>query len=424
MIMLEKIIFYLKMGMRNVIKYKRKSIQVILIISIGAFVITAIGAFTVSYEEKFLKDMLENTAHGKIYYKGYYKKQEISPLGLSIPNYKNIIKNIISKDSSVEITPSISAGAVVSKGDKSLNMLCTGIQPYSDRENKNVFTSYRVYKNAVLDGRFFLNNNDTGIIISSYTALNLGCRLNDRIILFTADSYGSFNAVELKIIGIFQTGYIDKDENICIADLKSIQKLVGLEGRATEISLFFDDIKKAGTFKESYREIIKDNNLEFYSWKDLLGGMLSIIEFGKIFQLIIYLIFIVIASVGITNTVLISIFDRIRDIGTLRAIGYTKHDIDAIILSETFVLGIIGSATGTLIGGILIYYLSVAGIPISNESKELAGSMFSSNRIYPVFKLQYMVYPFVISTIVPLLSAIYPLTILRKMKIRELLGYV
>jgi len=412
------------MGFRNALKYKRRSLQICFIVAVGAFVITSIGSFTISFKEKFLKDMLENTAHGKIYYTGYYQKQEISPLELSMNNYETITAKMFAKDNTMLISPSISAGVVVSKKDESANMFCMGIKPFTDKNGKNVFNTYKIYKNTLLAGRFFKNNNDSGIMISSYTAGVLKCTLNDRIILFTSDSYGSFNAVELPVIGIFKTGYVDKDENICLADIKSVQQLVGLENRATEISLFFNDILKADTFKTDYAEILKTHNLEFYSWKDLLGPMISLIDFGMLFNTLVYFIFMLVATVGIMNTVLISIFDRIRDIGTLRSIGFTRMDVNSMIMAEVFILGLFGAVLGTAVGGSLIYWLSVVGIPISNESKEFAGSFFNSNRIYPVFGFKYLIDPLVVSAIVPVLSAIYPLRVLRKKKIKELLGYI
>ncbi|HAM38871.1 MAG TPA: hypothetical protein DCP53_05705 [Elusimicrobia bacterium] len=420
--MLSNIILYIKIGTRNLFKYKRRSLQIIIIILIGAFVITAIGGFTTGFIDNYMKDIVENTSHGKIYFKGFYQKQEISPLELSIVNYKEIIEEIKNKDNTTILSPSISAGIVLSSNENSTNIMCQGISPFSDK--KEIFPTYKVYHSAVVQGRFFENNNDTGILIGSYTASNLKCKINDKVILFTSDSYGSFNAVELKIIGIYKTGYIDKDEDICLIDLSSMQKLVGLENRVTEISLFFNDINKADTFKNSNIDLIQKYNLEYLSWKDLLGSLIYAIDIGNKFNLIIYIIFIVVAAVGIMNTILISIFDRMRDIGTLRSIGFTKNNVTHMLITELFILGFIGSVLGVIMGGYLIYYFSIHGIPISDSAREMAASFFSGNRIYPGFNLKILIYPLIISCIVPLLSSIYPIIIMRKLKIKEALGYL
>lgn len=416
------LVLFTRMGFRNILKYKRRSIQVGLIVMIGAFVITAMAGFSSGLMEKMMKDLLDSIAHGKIYYRGYYQKQKISPLKFTIPGYKKLIIEINSVDKSVLMSPSISAGVVVGHNNHSFNMACQGFNPYSGKNNDILFPAYKVYRNSVLYGRFFKDNTDQGILISSYVATVLNCNLNDKVILFASDSYGSFNAVELKVIGIFRTGYKDKDENICITDLNSIQNLVGLEKKATELSLVFDDISKADTFDTKITAILNYYNLEYFSWKKLIGLLLWVIDTGNTFVYIIYLIFVVIAAVWIMNMVLITIFDRARDIGTLRSIGFTKNNVTMMIITEVLLLGVIGAFIGTLIGGGLIYYFSIYGIPVFDSARDLMSGYNMANRIYTGFKPSYLIVPFIISSLIPVIASIYPLLIMRKMQIRETLG--
>lgn len=386
--------------------------------------ITAMAGFTSGMMDKFMNDMLENTAHAKIFLKGYYQKQEIAPLELSIPDYTAIIKKLKSKTPDLLTSAGISAGAVVSCGTNSLNLMCQGIAPFSGKDDKELFPMYGVYQRSVIAGNFFTGNGQTGVLISRYAAENLQCSLNDRIILFTSDSYGSFNAVELPVIGIFQTGYRDRDENICLADLASIQRLTGLEDRASEISLVFQDIREADAFLKQDEGILRKHNLEYFTWKELLGTYLYLVDAGNQFSYAIYIIFIIVAVVGIMNSVLISVFDRIRDIGTLRAIGFTKNDVSFMVFSELAVIGFAASLIGTALGGLLIYYFSVHGIPISESTKDVMNNFTNTNMIYTAFKWVYLVIPFLVSFLVPVLSALYPVSIMRKIKIKEALGYL
>ncbi|MBN1823377.1 MAG: ABC transporter permease [Endomicrobiales bacterium] len=418
-----KVLFYLKLGARNILKYKKRSLQVGVVICIGGFVMTTMGGFTDGMYDKLLKDMFEGTSHAKVFRKGYYEKQEISPLELSIEGYRGIIGRISSAGPGVKISPSISAGTVVSFKDNSLNLVCQGVEPYSGKD-ADLFPAYRTYAGSVREGRFFKNNSDKGVLISSYAARNLACGLGESIILFTADSYGSFNAVELEVIGIFKTGYKDKDENVCIADLQSVQGLVGLENAVTEISLYFNNLKESESFGRRISGIIRENNLEYMDWKELLGVFVWALKIGNIFNFIIYIIFIIVAAVGIMNTVLISIMNRMRDIGTFRALGFTLNDVSAMIITEVTLLGIIGSAIGIAIGVGLVYYFSVVGIPISDEMKDTMGSFLSSNRIYTTLKINFIVFPFFVSCLVPVLSSLYPLSLMRKMHIKEALGFL
>ncbi|MFQ3675529.1 MAG: FtsX-like permease family protein [Endomicrobiia bacterium] len=417
----EKQFFYFNLGLRNIVKYKRKSLQVVVITFLGAVVMSLISGFTDGMFKKFLNDMLEETAHGKIYYKEYYKKQEISPLELVIKNYSEIKSEISRIETKIKIFPSLKNGVVLTKEDSSVNIFCQGIVPFDD--NGEMFSSFKVYEKKIVKGKFLTSNKDKGLLISSFVATDLGCDVGDKIIIFSGDSFGSFNAIELEVVGIFNTGNRIKDESICFVDLYSMQKLLSLENGVTEISLFFDDYKHSESFREKISSVLEKYNLEYYSWKELLGFMLQAINMGKIFYVIIYVIFLVVAAVGIMNTVLISMFDRIRDIGTLRAIGFSKNDISFIVIIEMFIVGLIGATTGILIGGAILYYFSLYGIVIPESTKDVV-SWLADNRIYPLFSLSYLILPFIISLLVPVFSSFYPLSVVRKIKIKTALGYL
>ncbi len=422
--LISKLLFFFNLGLKNGLRYKRRSLHVIIIVTISAFVLVVVAGFSVSLMEKFMKEMLNNTSHGKIYYKGYYEKKEIAPLELVIKDYGSVIDEILSISNEIKISPVVNTGAVISFKDNSLTMMCYGILPYCNKDNKKIFPTYKIYKDRIVEGEFYNNNTQKGILISSYVATNLNCKLRDKIILFTVDSYGSFNAIELEVIGIYISGYKDKDENICIADIESIQELVGTEDAVTEVSLFFDNYKDAEKFKPIIEKKLKDKNLEYFSWKDLLGSFIYAMDIGVKFQYVIYLIFIIVASFGIMNTVLITIFDRLRDIGTLRAIGYTKNDISLIVITEVLILGFVGAVIGTILGSGLVYYFSIYGISISDSAKDIASAWISTNKIYPVFNIKQFIIPFIISAIVPVIATFYPLLVLRKMQVKEILGYL
>jgi len=418
-----KLLFYIKLAIRNVLKYKRKSIQLIIITALGALVLSFLAGFIVGLFEKYTNDILKETDHAKIYYKGYYKKQEVSSFELSIKDYKQIIKEIKSVEPTIKISPVIKSAVSVVKDEESVNLYCLGIQPY-DEETQQEFTSFKVYSKKIVSGKFFSSNKDKGILISSFTAGQLNCTIGDTLVLFSSDKYGSFNAIELQIIGIFKTGYKDKDELICLADIESIKQLLGFEeNEVTELTLIFDDFNKAVEFKEKIANILEKYNLEYLSWKDLLGALVLAVEYGKIFYLILYLIFLLIAIVGIMNTVLISLLDRIRDIGSFLSLGFTRKDVNIMILTEMLVIGLIGATIGILLGAGILYYFSVYGFSISEASKDMV-TFIAEDRIYTSLKIDYLVLPFLFSSLVPVFSAIYPLFVIRKISIRQALGYV
>lgn len=406
-------------------KYRRRSVELAIVVVIGGFVLTLLVGFMSGFYANYTDTMLETTAHGKFFGKGYYEKQEIAPLDYRINAFRRVKKEILEAYPSASLSASITAGAVVSFRDNSANMLVVGAETYAVAgDSVDVFPSYRDYAKHVRAGRFFVSNADRGVMIGTRAASNLGCGVGDKVIVFTSDVYGSFNAAELEVIGIFRAGTRDKDTNICLVDLDSIRRLTGLDNAVTEIAAHTDDAAKAEALAAAVAPIVEKEGLEFLSWKELLGSYLYAMKIGDIFMYVIYAIFILVAAVGIMNTVLLSIFDRIRDIGTLRAMGFTKNGVTAMVLAEVAIVGLVGAVIGAAMGGAVVYYFSITGIPLADSTMELMESFFTADALYPVFAFKYLVLPFLAAAIIPVAASIYPILIMRRMKVREALGYV
>jgi ABC-type lipoprotein release transport system permease subunit len=96
-----------------------------------------------------------------------------------------------------------------------------------------------------------------------------------------------------------------------------------------------------------------------------------------------------------------------------------------MILSEVAILGIAGALVGSVLGGALIYYLSIVGIPISESTMELMESfMPAEDALYPVFAVKYLVMPFLAAAVIPLAASIYPIFIMRRLQVKDALSHI
>ncbi len=415
--MISKIKLFAFLSFKNALKHKRKSFQIITIIA----VITAFLFLYLAIIRGMLEDSVEvsvsDVSHISISYKGFYDRRELMPFDLSISNYQSILKELKDNYPSFYFYPFIQV-PTVAYSDKSINILLQGGE-FFDRDN--LCPKYKnVLDRRMKEGRFFKDNSEKGVVLSAKSAKDLNVKIGDKVIFISYDAYGSFSAIELEVIGIYKSA-----NKVAIVDMESAQKLLGIEGRTLQILTYIGDKNNASEALSKLEPTLSKYNLEGISWRKALGVMVSIIDFSYAFVVVLYLIFATVAIVGITNSVLISVFDRIREIGTLRAMGFFRGEVNGIIFSEILLLGLVGSLAGILIGSIFVGYLAFFGIPLSvyGEMEAQLESFGFIDVLWARFNIIDIVVSFSMGIFVPILASIYPLFVIRRMTVRELLGF-
>ncbi len=405
---------FLKMAFRNMLKYKRRTLLVMLIISVITFLVLIYSGFISGVFDDVMRNSFYESSHGKIYYKGFYEKKEVFPLGLSIRDYRSVFKEIKSLYPSCVLVPEISVPTTFTYSSETINGFLTGSPIYIDG---SLVDKYKLIKDRMIVGDF-PGVGEKGLVISSKMAKSLGVKVGDKVIILTTDVYGSFSAVEVEVKGIYKS-----PKNEGIVDLASAQDLLGLEGGATEILVYLSSHHETKKFSDAVSEVLKKYNLEFFDWKEILGIIAMTLDLTWVFNLVLYLIIGSIAVVGIMNSVLLSVFDRVRDVGTLRAIGMRRSDVFGMFIFEFGLQGVLASLVGVILGAIVLYVLSIYGVPLPAEYENYVSEFGMSLVLKPALKLTDMLFSFLLGVGISILSTIYPLMVIRKMTVRELLMF-
>jgi putative ABC transport system permease protein len=411
---MESFSLFLKVAFRNMLKYKRRTMLVMLIIFVITFLVLVYSGFISGIFDDMMRNSFYESSHGKIYYKGFYEKKEIFPLELSIRDYQSVVREIKSLYPSCVLVPEISVPTTFTYSSKTVNGLLTGSPIYIDG---SLVDKYKLIKDKMIEGDL-PNAGERGLVISSKMAKSLGVKVGDRVIILTTDVYGSFNAVEVEVKGIYKS-----PKNEGIVDLASAQNLLGLEGRATEILVYLPSHHETKKFSDAVGEVLKKYNLEFFDWKEILGIIAMTLDLTWVFNLVLYLIIGSIAVVGIMNSVLLSIFDRIRDVGTLRAIGMRRSEVFGMFIFEFGLQGGLASLVGVVLGGVVLYILSIYGVPLPAEYESYVNEFGISLVLKPALKFTDVLFSLLLGVGISVLSTIYPLMVVRKMTVKELLSF-
>ncbi len=286
----------------------------------------------------------------------------------------------------------IKFGALMFFGDEDEKSLGYGIE----KEDYNLIG----FEKFMVEGRF-LNFKDSEIIVGSKLKEKLGLNLGDEVTVLTSTQYKSSYALNYKIVGFFSMDNSNLNRTFYI-NLKDAMYHLDMDDRVTEYLVFLDNPEK---LSENMRTINENEKYLVKSWDELgLNAVLSGVL--PIMKLIFVLAFSILAGVGILNTMMMVVHERKYEIGVLKAQGLRNIKILKLFVLEGFIMGILGSFLGILLGGIVSYYFSIHGIDLGGVLKNLGDNINVKSKIFMDFSLIILLYPFLAGIMVSIFTTL------------------
>lgn len=406
---------FLKIAFRNVFRSKRRTFITFSAISLGlALLIIAISLINGTEIQAITNLVNSETSHLKILKKGYVEKQDELPLNIRIKE-PGPVQSLLKKIPGVkECDRRILFALGLIKGMDELPCQGVGIDTETDPRVFNI-------KESLREGSW-LEPSEAKILVGTDLARDVGLAVGDTVTLrMITSSKGeelSWNALDVEIKGIYAAGNPAADSRFVILPLELAQEGLGLGSDVTEIAVRLDldprDDKRLGKIQRQIKALLKSQagDLEVFSWKELSGTFLAINESKKERQSMIIMLMLLVASLGIINTLMMAVFERTGEIGMLSAMGMKPWEIKKLFIFEGGIIGLFGSALGCILGGLVGWYLEVKGWSFASWGN--TGQKFLSS-IYPVKDVYYgdltfdlLIFAFILGTAISVLASLYP----------------
>jgi ABC-type lipoprotein release transport system permease subunit len=264
-------------------------------------------------------------------------------------------------------TSRVKVPAVITSERDSRGVTLIGIEP--DEERRLSFVA-----DAIADGRFLDGVSDTGIIIGRKMADNLETELGKRIVVMSQDPDNDIVDRGFRIVGIFEATIASREEQMIFAARETVQRMLKIDDRVSEIAILGDDYRDIDPLylhiaaaAGAGREV-----LPWYELDSYLGTMLGVMDgFVLVWTVVVFLAL----SFGLVNTLVMAVFERIREIGLMLALGMKPVTILGQIVVESLCLLVMGLVLGNLLAVATVILLS-GGIDISGvaEGMEMFGA--------------------------------------------------
>lgn len=348
-------------------RYKRRTLLTSLLITLGVLMVILFSGLAGSFKAMMIGQITDaNLSQIQIHRKGYVSSMDSSPLNLNLNRngYAKIEEVIKSHPSVYAWAPRIKLGAMLSNYSETTNIRLNAIDPEKEVMvcpavgDRMTFGEKDPPETLIVPGE---------VIIPDKLAKGMKVKPGDTVVLVANNKDGSVNGLNFTVAGITETvvGPQGKEGYMHIKDARVLLRMEKPEITEVAVRLnnfdmldsVYEDLKTAlGKFKNKKGKAA----FEIHTWEKL-SPFYNIARMIDLMSATMKLIMISIVLISILNVMMMSVFERVREIGTMSAIGTTPGKIMALFLTEGFALGFISIVAGNIIG--------LAGIAILNIYK-------------------------------------------------------
>ena len=384
----------LKLAFRNIGRNKTRSLLSALAVAVGM----ALLLLMASVLEGEMRGSMQNSiklqsGHLQIRPASYDENKISLKWEDLIENPEQIVEKVKALPQVIAATPRLVASAILTIGDESKGVQILGIDPASEANQP--------FRTGVLDGQFIQADDREGILIGKTLADKLGLNVNDKVNLLMTTSNGDVDEQLFTVRGIYSTRIPSYDENTVFLPLAKAQAFTATENHASTIFILLQNQEQA----EPVAQALKSSTLKVLTWRDQNALITQFEDFAGAFLIMFYLIVLGITATVVTNTLVMAVFERTREIGILAAIGMKGRGIMAQFLAEAALLATGGVIGGLVIGGALVAYFTVYGIYIGDYG--VTGLLFEDH-IYAHLTLENTITLTVVTYMITLIASLYP----------------
>ena len=380
---------------KQMLERKKQSILSIVGVFIGITVLIVSLGVSNGLDKNMINSILSLTSHINVY----------SPE--NIPNYEELVKNIEEVKGVKGAVPTIETQGII-KYEGHGEPYVAGVKVVGYDLDKAI----KVMKldDYIIDGKINVEDKKS-ILIGKELAASMGAMVGDKVKLITSEE----TDLEMTIGGIFQSGFYEYDVNMVLIPLQTAQYVTYSDETVGRLSVRLDNPYDA---QELIFDVARKLPTDLYigTWGEQNRALLSALTLEKTIMLVVFSLIAIVAGFLIWITLNTLVREKTKDIGIMRAMGFSKKNIMLIFLIQGIILGIIGIILGIIVSLILLYY-------IKNYAVDLVSNIYYLKDIPIEISLKEIAIIVGANFIVILISSIFPAYRAAKLENVEALRY-
>jgi putative ABC transport system permease protein len=387
----------LRLAARNVLRNRARSALTLGAIFFGVALTVLLAAFGNGLGTLMANDSVYAKLGAiQIHRKGYAVEKDNQPLKLDMPEGETLEARIRAVPGVMAASPRLVFGGLISNGSESTMFVARAVDPSKE-------SATLPWAGRDVSGQAINADAPTRGVIGAELAQAMAVAADGSVILQATTQGGQQNALDLDIGGTLDNASIFESKRLLHVPLRWAQNLLRMPGRVTEYAVRVADLDRLDRVAADLRAALGDG-YEVETWRQLLPNLADIIAFQRVIIAIVSMIFLVIVVFGVVNTMVMSVMERTREIGTMMALGMRRTPIGVLFLMEAAILATAGAGLGAALARGLVALLAArGGFPFAAP-----GSRTAHYSLVPVIPPTIIALAVAASILGALAAALYP----------------
>ncbi len=343
-----------KIAFRNIFRQKRRTILTVLTM-LGGYALSSISIGYADGTYSYIIDQFTRSQIGHVQvHKGNYLDEP--SLYKTISDYTSVGQSIQKIEQVDYWTPRLYTGGLASVGDNSTGIRVIGIDPRREVEATR-------FNRKITRGRLFSEEPKKEVLLGKGLAEVLKADLGDDAVIVSQAADGSIANEAYAVIGIVESGNQMQDRSSFYLHLQEAQGLFVLPDQVHEIVVVAESAEHSQMLAQTIEQRLQDESLTAHPWMEVAKSFYQAMRADVQGMWIMLFVIILVVAIGVLNTVLMSVLERTREYGVLKAMGTRPGDIFQMVIYEVSIIAILGIIIGAGLSLLVNSYLAQHGIP-------------------------------------------------------------
>ncbi len=385
----------LLIAFRNIFRQKRRTILTMLSM-VGGF---TLASFAIGFQDGTYDNIIDaftrsNMGHIQVHKGDYTDKPSIYK---TIENYEDLMSELSKNEDIENMTPRVLVSGLASHGEKTSGVQIIGYDPKLENEATG-------FDKQVKEGKP-IDEAKMDVLLGMKLAEIIKAGVGDSVIIISQAADGSMANDIFHVNGILDSGEEGRDRISFYIHIDDAQRMFALPGQVHEIAIMLEEI---GPERELAKELNKeyvDEELNFEPWQVIAAVFYRSMQADRQGGYVSYFMILTIVAVGVLNTVLMTVLERTKEYGVLKALGTRPGEIVRLVLLEVSIMSVFSIIIGSIISYFLISWLAARGIDLGT-SMDVGGITMS--RFYAKLLPRAFTWPGAMVLVMSLLAGIFP----------------
>ena len=349
---------FLLLAFRNVFRNRRRTLMTLFMVGGGVAGLLLAGGYFAFMTRGLRESTINNgLGHLQIFTADHFRRDEVRVLDTGIENWQKVAATVTSAQHVRGVAPRIDFYGMVSNGTKAAGFMGSAVDPVAE---KSLGFISRVVSGRELDTK---PGGEVEALVGIGLAKSMNVKVGDGLTILAMTSDGALNGVDVQVVGIVNSGIAELDARYVRITLTAAQRLLQSD-RVTNLVVGLDSTDNTDLAFNELTPRLQGlpQQMELKKWIDLATYYKQVSNmFNGIFLFMGIIVFFMVLMSSV-NTLLMSMMERTREIGTMLAMGTPRLWVVALFMVEATLLGVMGAAAGVAAGNLFGTLLNSAGL--------------------------------------------------------------